>query len=422
MKSVISPYKKSFQGILIGIALFTLASTLLNFGSKSITALLCSVGWLFIIYNLFVIKGFYIPFYGTQKFLFKLYIFLVIIMIIRGYTIDYRYQWNNWMGAINYHLFSPFYILPYVLPLLILIGIQRFEFKTLAKLNILFNVLFVIFFALNIHSIYSAGAASLTGDVSDSNNGLAEQTIGFFIETGFFLLCKEFLSKNQWRFNLVVWVLATLTVAIAARRGQLLMMLLLGLSATILYIQSFKGPRKILSTVGVMIIASTLIGFYIYSENSLFAFLNDRGLEDTRSNVDEALLSQMDNLQLWFGKGLNGRYYKPLMLENDYLKGWRYGSETGFYNFVLKGGYVTTIVYILVLLIPALKGIFKSNNSFTKALGIYVFLSLIELYPFGWPFFDIKFLIIWIGVALCWNPVIRKMNNTEIKESFFSYD
>ncbi|MBN2779198.1 MAG: hypothetical protein JXR36_16320 [Bacteroidales bacterium] len=423
MKAVSFSYsQKIYQRILAGFALFSLGvNPLINFNSAAIQTLLCCMGWLLIIANLYQIKSFFIPFVGTQRFLFILYLFLASIMIFRGYTIDYRFPWSSLQGAIRNHLSSPFYILPYFLPLFILIGIQRFEFKTFAKLNILFNTLFVPFFLLNIRTIYSIGSASLTGGLTeDANAGLAEYTAGFFVETSFFLLCKDFLSKNQWRFNLAIWVLATLTLAIGARRGQLLMMLLLGLSATFLYVQSFKGARKIFSIIGVIFIVLMLIGFYFYVENTLFAFLNDRGTSDTRSGVDKALLAQMNTFELWFGKGLNGRYFMPQFRDN-LLGGWRYGSETGFYTLVLKGGYVLAIAYILVLLIPALKGIFKSNNSFTKALGLYIVLSIIELYPFGWPMFNIKFLIIWIGVAFCWNPVIRKMNNTDIKDTFFCY-
>lgn len=405
----------------MGVSLFTLGIILVNLlHSNAIMLLLCVSGWLFIIANLYRIKSFYIPFSGTQRFLFYLFFFLTIIIIFRGYTIDYPYQWFSWQGAINFHLFSPLYILPYALPLFILIGIQRFEFRTFAKLNVLFNILFIPFFLLNIRSIYSLGSASSAGMLpGEADTILAEATTGFFVETGFFLLCKDFLSKNQWRFNLVIWVLATLTLAVGARRGALLMSLLLGLSAATLYILSFKGTRKIISIIGVIVFALTLAGLYLYAENTLFAFINDRGIEDTRSEVDKALLSQMNTFELWFGKGLNGRYHMPLFQDNTH-GGWRYDSETGFYTLVLKGGYVFAIVYILVLLIPALKGIFKSNNSFTKALGLYIVLRIIELYPFGWPMFTIKHLIIWIGVAFCWNPVIRKMNNTEIKKHFFS--
>lgn len=397
----------------MGVALFTLGSILLNLlHSNAIMLLLCASGWLFIIANLYRIERFYIPFSGTQRSLFYLFLFLTIIMIFRGYTIDYPYPWFNWRGAINLHLFSPIYILPYALPLFLWIRIQQFEFKTLAKINVLFNFLFILFFLLNIRSIYSL-------DSGEESIILTEATTGFFVETGFFLLCKDFLSKNQWRFNLAIWVLATLTLAVGARRGALLMILLLGLSAAFLYILSFKGTRKIFSMIGVIVFALTLTGLYFYAENTLFAFLNDRGTDDTRSGVDIELLSQMNTFELWFGKGLNGRYHMPLFDDNVY-GGWRYGSETGFYTLVLKGGYVFAIVYILVLLIPALKGIFKSNNSFTKALGVYIVLRIIELYPSGWPMFSIKHLIVWIGVALCWNPIIRKMNNTEIKKHFFS--
>ena len=135
--------------------------------------------------------------------------------------------------------------------------------------------------------------------------------------------------------------------------------------------------------------------------------------------MDESLLSQMTDLDMIFGKGLNGRYYYPL-LEDDFLNGWRYGTETGFYNIVLKGGYVMAFTYILLLLIPAYKGIFQAHNILCNAGGFFILLSLFELYPFGWLEFSLKFLAIWMMVVLCMNPNVRNMSDLQIKQQFFS--
>lgn len=411
--------KTPFQRIVLGITFFVLGNSLLNFQSNIITAVLCTIGLLYILYTVVLIKSWYFPLNGVEGLLYKLYMLLVIIMIIRGYMIDYSYQWISLQGLINFHFFSPFYILPYFLPLLIFIGIKRIEFRTLLKLNNLFNLIFLVFFIFNIRTIYYDGLKQVVG-VSDQNGwtGLASPTASFFTATGFFVLCKDFISKRQWIFNLLMLLLAIITFAIGARRGGVFMLLLLAISVAFMYIQSFKGRTKIIGTISILIVVLLLIGAYSQFENTVFRFINERGFEDSRSVVDSALLSQMNEFQLWFGKGLNGRYYLPL-LQDDYLNGWRYGTETGFYNLVLKGGYVFALIYILVLLIPALKGIFMSKNSFTKALGIYILLSLVELYPFGWLKFDLKFFIIWLGVVLCWSPSIRRLNNWEIKKRFF---
>lgn len=417
---VLFSIKTPFQGIVVGLTLFVLGNSLFNFQSQIVTAILCSIAWIIILYNIFSIHKFYYPLNGIESILFKLYMLLALVMIIRGYTIEYNYQWKSLQGLFNFHFFVPFYILPYLLPLLLIIGIERIEFRTLSKINIIFNILFLIFFVLNIRQLIVDSAKMPL--LQDNNDGfdinLPSSISKFFIFTGFFVLCKDFISKKQWWLNLFILFLAIITMAIGARRGGVLMLSLLSLSVIFIYIQSFKGSRKIVGIIIVLIVTFILIGAYSASENTLFRFINERGLEDNRSEVDHSLLSQMNNFELWFGKGLNGRYYYPL-LQDDYLNGWRYGSETGFYNLVLKGGYVFAILYILVLLIPALKGIFKSKNTLTKAMGIYIILSLIELYPFGWLQFDLKYFIIWIGVVFCWSPVIRGMTNLEIKKRFF---
>ena len=74
---------------------------------------------------------------------------------------------------------------------------------------------------------------------------------------------------------------------------------------------------------------------FVVKDNFIFNYLlNERGFENNRTLIDESMLQQMTQIELFFGKGLNGRYYLPL-LDDDYLGGWRYGSETGFYNLVL---------------------------------------------------------------------------------------
>ncbi len=390
-------------------------------GTKLVNVFFGLIGWILIVYNLLRIKNFYWPFRKSQSFLFAGYLIIVLIMIVRGYTTDYP-PWNqkNFLSFLNFHLLAPLYILPYFLPLLMFVGIRKMEFRSLLKINYFLNILFLILFVLNIKQILTGSqlkAEMMEG--YDFESGKTTTIASFFFMTGFFLLCKKYISHKQWLLNLICWFLATMTVAIGARRGTTLILLLLGMSAAFLYIRSLRGKRKTVGSFLVVLFSLLLIGFYGLTEDKLFAYINERGMSDTRSHVDEALLEQMNTQQLWFGKGLNGRYYMGGFSETNYYSGWRYGSETGFFTLVLRGGYVFALLYIIVLLVPALKGIFKTNNSLTKALGIYIILSLIELYPFGWPAFNLKYWIIWMGALICSSPGARKMNDLQIKQYFF---
>lgn len=107
--------KTPFDKIVTGFFFHLLGQVVVSVtGNQILQALICTVGWLFIIKGIFQIglSRFRMPFTGLYKYLFLLYILLCIIMIMRGYTIDYNYQWISIQGLINYHFFSPLYILP----------------------------------------------------------------------------------------------------------------------------------------------------------------------------------------------------------------------------------------------------------------------------------------------------------------------
>ena len=138
--------------------------------------------------------------------------------------------------------------------------------------------------------------------------------------------------------------------------------------------------------------------------------------EDTRTAVDQALLNSMSNIEKIFGKGLNGRYFYQI---GQFSNGWRYGSETGFYTIVLRGGYLMAFTYILLLGIPALQGIFNSKNVLCKGGGCYIIISLLDLYPFGALSFSLNFFIIWLLLVLVQRKEVRRMNDIQIYQLFF---
>ena len=232
----------------------------------------------------------------------------------------------------------------------------------------------------------------------------------------FIALCGMYLTKRQWICNLLGLGTVLFTTLIFARRGGSVT----GAVLLIISLYYWAKSNKSFAVRLFMYIASVaVIGFIAYQVlySDMFAFLHARGFEDTRSHVEEALLEQMTEFDMWFGKGLNGRYWLPLSPESE---GWRYGCETGFLNYVLKGGYVMIGLYIILLLVPAIKGLWHSNNYLCKIGGVYMILSLLELYPFGIFIFNTKFFIIWMMASICMSKKWRMMNDEEIKKRIFS--
>lgn len=416
MQNVISNNyaRKAYDKIIIGFFLHFLGNAIpaiLQRQSEYITAIICTIGLFFIIRGGWMIRKKLInPFDGVYSFIFKMYLIIILLMIIKGYMIDYSFQWISFQGMINYHLFSPSYILCYLMPLVVYIPFQLINYSRIIQFSIVISIIVIIAFVLlNNIIIYNATRASLGFERTGTNGTEFSTMINQF---AFFLFCYGFIKKKSWFIITLAFLCAFFIVLISGRRGSSVIYAII----FIVSLYNWQNEQKMKYRFIVLIIIAVLVitFIYLFFNSSLFNFIHTRGLEDTRSEVDIALLSQMNDLQLFFGKGLNGRYYFPIYTEGDYLNGWRYVSETGFYNIVLKGGYLMAFFHIIVLLYPALLGIFKSKNNFCKMMGIYIIISLLELYPFGHLMFNIKFLIIWTGVVLCYRKNVRNLKNEQI--------
>lgn len=408
-----------FSYIVLGFVLHSVAKIFLNITNMQIVySLVCVVGWFYII------RGFYLmrhelkfQFYGFQKAWVIIYMILCLVMITRGYMIDYKYLWFTTNGFINYHLFNPTYILPYLLPLLLFIPLEEYDFRPLVSASVIIS-LAVIFSFLFIFRQIVAGSIMASAGVETEGFGLLKYYGQLYINVSIIALCRKYVSNKIWLLNSIALILTLLINAIAARRGTTAIMSAILIFDLYFYIKTLPKRIRLLSSIvfiiGIAVVVWMSLGF------KSFRYIKERGFEDNRSYIDKALMDQMTDEQLWFGKGLNGRYYFNLHLENDYLDGYRYISETGYYNLILKGGYVFAWVYILMILYPAYLGMFRSRNLLCRALGFLMFLSLLELFPFGMLTFNLKFLVIWMGVAMNSSPVIRKLDDEEVYEHYFA--
>ena len=404
--------KTGIDNIYLGLFLHYLAWTIPIVLSKEIeivTAILCSIGWVYIIKGFNKYKGHRrLQFSGLYRFLFVAYLIVTLVMIIRGYTIDYEYQWISFKGMINFTFFNTTYILPYIMPLIVFIPFKETNLSIIVKFSVVASILMIICAVLQHKTIIASSLNSESGGQSIN---------GIYAPFTFVTLLYLYIRPKKWYYNVIAFTFMFVIAIISARRGSS------AIYASLFIIGLYNWSNNIKSNIlrffsKFVAIAIVIYGINIFSTSSLTSFIRNRGLEDNRSHVDEALLSQMNEYELVFGKGLNGRYYFPL-LENDYQNGWRYGTETGFYNIVLKGGYLMAILHIIVLLYPALLGIFKSRNNLCKMLGAYIIISLLELYPFGHLTFNFKFLIIWTGVLLCYKQTVREMTDKQIKQLLF---
>ena len=376
-----------------------------------------TLSWLFIFQGFAKIPGsLKFPFHGVYQFLLSFFLFQCFVMIVRGYLIDYNFIWFTTIGAINYHLFEPTYILCYLMPFVALIPIRYYNFRLLLDYSILFAFITVLLSIIFRNEIMQSSLQLAMNIELDNESAITATKVSFYGTFAFLPLLYYYLPPKKWRINMIGLITTLLLMVIGARRGGIVLNIVLLLGALFFRAKAKSKSSRVLIIVFSILIV--LVAVYMVLQSSMATFLIERGFEDTRSTVEEALFSQMSTADWIFGKGLNGRYYCPLR-EDDYLNGWRYGIETGFYNLVLKGGLLMAITYVLLIMIPAYRGLFKSRNFFCKAGGFFLAYNLISLWPFGILQFRLNFLIIWIVIVCCMNKQVLKMNDDEIKRLFF---
>lgn len=300
------------------------------------------------------------------------------------------------------------------MPLIVFIPYKYINLNLFIKLATILAIIGTITSLIFYQDIVASSLKQAKG--TGGTYGFGTSYADIYVPMAFAVLCKKYISNKIWLINSVGLVFSLLIFLISARRGAAVVLLVLFLFNIYIYVKSLNFTQRFFAIFLSVILIFCAVTYY--KSSNTFTFLKERGMEDTRSGVDKALLQQMSDIELIFGKGLNGRYYYPLS-NDDYLGGWRYASETGFYTLILKGGYIMAALHILLLIYPALLGLFYSNNILSKAFGLYIILSIFELYPFGWLTFNMKFLIIWIGVSLCYNKKFRSINDKSIQTYLF---
>jgi len=189
------------------------------------------------------------------------------------------------------------------------------------------------------------------------------------------------------------------------------------------YMINTKNKLLIIYTSVILTVVTMLYVTSIYkqSEGGLFGFLMARGDEDTRSGVEDYMIADMSNTDWVIGKGISGEYYCPNIDVND-ITGYRSVIETGYLEILLKGGAVSLVLYLLIGIPAIFLGLFASKNILTKACGMWVLLSTIYIYPIVVTSFDVRYLIYWIAIGICYSDKIRKLPDNALVEFFQKKD
>jgi hypothetical protein len=339
------------------------------------------------------------------RFLYSIYCLWLIITIMRGATTDYQ--------AIKLLLFDAWFgVLLYFVPILLLFPRNLFFYKRLFDVILVLGISFVVLSTFYAREIIFADKEDLI------SRGIVEvfaRTLGMPVT--FLVLIFSYQSRPKRIIAIVITLLIIFLGIFKARRGLILLAFLPLLVAYIFYV--YQSKSKILVFIYTLSLASIVLiyGISIYQKSSLFTYLKDRGLEDTRTNVELCYYNDMTTKDWLIGKGLFGEYFCPGIDEGN-KTGYRPVIETDYLQTILKGGIISFGLLLLIIFPAAILGIFKSKNMLSKAAGIWILLAILNMYPSNVNTFTLNYCMVWIAVGLCYSPVIRSLPEDVLKLYF----
>ncbi len=335
------------------------------------------------------------------KVVFILYFLWQIGIIVRGYRFDFFYL-KEQLFDIGYGIFI------YLTPLFLLFPQNFAYYRKLFLVIIIQSGAYLLFSTVFIKDLFNPDRQSTL------SQGIAENftALGFSIAFLLFTYIYHTSKKRLWALGLMA--ISLLIVVYRARRGWIFMHVTTLLSILMIYL--IVSKRTIMVTYLAILMA--LVGYFYYtnlynqSNFGIFNFLVERGDEDTRTGVEVLFHEDMNSDEWLVGKGINGDYYCPNIDPDS--TGYRSVIETGYLQLILKGGIINLVLLLLILIPSVIQGLFMSKNIFCKAFGLWTLLWIIYLYPTVGNSFTMQYILVWIGVGVCYNKKIRNMTDEQI--------
>jgi hypothetical protein len=397
----------------IGVIIFTSAFTLATAEQLS-----------FIVINFFQILGLVIlvpsaymliKFNFDNKYLgivFSIFCLWQLSVVIRGFLIDYEFikkmLFDSYEGAIIYFA-----------PLILLFPRNLLHVKKSINVILILGVIYTIFSAIFIRDIMIQYNLQVSQDIVE----YFSKTLS--IPCGFLLLTYIYHTDKK---NLLALFVTLLTLYFALYRARRALTLLTLLPIIIGYIVYLNYSKGIILKVLVFILLASILTYLAANWNNTVNYLSDnsttsrflsRFSDDTRSLVEEYFYRDMKPIDWIIGKGINGKYYCPGVVNGPgSVSIYRFGIETDYLTIILKGGIISLGLMLLMAVPAMIKGFFHSKNLLSKAAAVWILIYLFNLYPAPVTTFSMNYFLVWISIGICFSSDIRDLSDERIKEVF----
>lgn len=355
-------------------------------------------------------------FVRNKKYYSKYGLYVTYFLIYYGVFLIFRTLFYDDNKAILGNVFTTLFgntqvgALVFLLPFFIFFSVRRqiiWELK-----NILFLIL-IISIPISLYNI-------IVRNIEGFNFVIFMQCISFLY------VFAPYLSKTKKYVILIATVLLLIVLILISERAVFLSLLSGFLSYFLILYVKTKRVLILIASV-VIFISVAILSFGLYYKISVFEVLpqlfSDKSADlamDSRTFLYLELSDDLHRNNSWvFGKGILGSYYSVTM-EMAAVNGYdvdsknRIGIETGFLQYILKGGLLYLILYMIIMIIAIFRALKFANNDFLKIVAFMLvgrfFISTISEYPA----FDLKNIIFWILMGLCLSDKYLKLSNSDI--------
>ncbi|WP_439489758.1 hypothetical protein [Algoriphagus sp.] len=341
-----------------------------------------------------------------------IYLLWQAVILLRG-----DYSDMDYMGVKQLIFDLNYGGLNFLIPLVIFFDINMFTIRRIFNVVVLLGLIYLVCAGINASVLFSRDLTNLI------SLGTAENYFKYFaLPIGLLAFNFRLFNKKVQLLILTTILMIVLVGVFRARRGMLFIVVSISLySAISFYLTSArKIPLILYSMYGLF--ALLLVGMISkgkdIEEISFFENISERGMEDTRSNVEDCFKRDMSSYDWVFGKGYNGGYKCPGIDDSIFKNGIRKVIETDYLQLIMNGGIVNVILIYLFMVPAIILGLFFSRNNLIKSFSIWVFLWLVYLYPANVYSFSIYHITVWICAAACYTASLRGMTDAFVYKYF----
>ena len=343
-----------------------------------------------------------------NKYLGLLYtVFLIWSLIVVARGVEFSYT------SIKQLLFRPKSgLFVYLVPLALLFPRDKIFLKKIFDVIIIMGILYIIISFIFIKDLLISHNESKSREMIEHFS----QYLSF--PAGFILLTYTYHSNKRKLFALFIVAFTFLLAVLRARRGLMFITFSSMFFGYLVYqyVNRVKIINTILSAFLIVIVSVVALKIYDANRKSTFSLITERIGHQTRSEVEEYFYMDLKTKDWIFGKGLEGEYFCPGVVEGDRISIYRTVIETGFLQIILNGG-ILSLGLMLLIMVPALfKGLFYLKNLMSKAAAIWIILFLLYSYPGTPTMFSMSYILTWISIGICYSAEFRMIPEEKMTE------